>query len=297
MARTFAAAFDDVAGSEFDARVGLSGPSFEHRPVDATMAAAWRRFDYRRNIERVTRMLAARWDYDTAHDAVYSALVELLERRRYLFSQEPKSWMGLVYKAACNHRNGVLQRTVAHVESFEGLVAAAGDMMDKQARACVPLTFENVDEDAKYLPPPVDDRNWERMQMVGAAQRFRDHFGRPPTCEECKSSRRKAFGLPPQKAIYKEFGSFDVYLLEAGMTPRALGVRKKAWKPIPAARACLAWKTREGYWPGPAEIRRTANGLPNRSACERFFGGYQPWEIQQGVEAILAAIEHGRRAA
>lgn len=297
MAQTIAAAFADIAGDEFDARIGLAGSVFEHQPVDETIAEAWRRFDYSGHIERVTRMLAARWDYDTAHDAVSSALVELLERRQYLFSQEPESWMGLLFKAACNHRNGVLQRKVAHVESFEGLVDAAGDMMDMQARPCAPPTFESVDEDAKYLPPPTDDRNWERMQMVGAAQRFRDHFGRPPTCEECKPSWRKAYGLPPQKAIYKEFGSFDAYLLEAGMTPRTLGVRKEPWKPIPAARVCLAWKTRNGYWPGPAEIRRTANGLPNRGACERFFGGYQPWEIQQGVEAILAATEQRQAAA
>jgi hypothetical protein len=236
-------------------------------------------------------MLAARWDYDTAHDALSSALVELFERRRSLFSQEPESWMGLLYKVACNHRNGVLRQAVSHVESFDGLMATAGDMMDMQARPCVPLAFENVDEDARYLPPPADDRGWERMQMVGAAQRFRDRFGRPPTCEECRAGRRKAYGLPPLGAIYKEFDSFDTYLLEAGMTPRALGARKKRWKPIPAARVCFAWRTRNGYWPGPSEIRRTSNGLPGRGACERFFGGCQSWEIQQGVEAILAAGE------
>jgi hypothetical protein len=291
MAQTLAAAFADIAGKELDARVGLAGPVFERRPVDEEIAAAWNCSDYAGHIKRVTRMLAARWDYDTAHDAVSSALVELLERRRSLFRQEPESWVGLLYKVACNHRNGVLRRAVTHVESFDGLMAAAGYMMDMQARPCVPPTFENVDEDARYLPPPVDDRGWERMQMVGAAQRFRDRFGRPPTCEECRAGRRKAYGLPPQGAIYKEFGSFDSYLLEAGMTPRGLGVRKEGWKPVPAARVCLAWRTRNGCWPGPAEIRRASNGLPGRGACERFFGGYRSWEIQQGVEAILAAWE------
>jgi predicted RNase H-like HicB family nuclease len=265
MAQTLAAAFADIAGKELDARVGLAGPVFERRPVDEEIAAAWNRSDYAGHIKRVTRMLAARWDYDTAHDAVSSALVELLERRRSLFRQEPESWMGLLYKVACDHRNGVFRQAVSHVESFDGLMAAAGDMMDMQARPCVPPTFENVDEDARYLPPPVDDRGWERLQMVGAAQRFRDRFGRPPTCEECRAGRRKAYGLPPLGAIYKEFDSFDTYLLEAGMTPRALGIRKERWKPIPAARACFAWRTRNGCWPGPAEIRRT----PARPRCLR----------------------------
>lgn len=42
-----------------------------------------------------------------------------------------------------------------------------------------------------------------------------------------------------------------------------------------------------GNWPGPADDERPAR--PRR--LERFFGGDQSWEIQQGAEAILAAVE------
>jgi DNA-directed RNA polymerase specialized sigma24 family protein len=293
MADTFAAAFAEIAGPEFDLATGFDVQRPERTPTPADVAEAFIRFNYDEHIARVTSMIVARWRDDRGHaeEAVQEALAELYERRLYLFHMPPESWMGLLYKAAL-HWCIKLRKHVDQVDSIEGLAEMAGDAALAGARPVLPAALENVDEDAKYTPPPGPGERWERLQMIGAAQRFRDHFGRPPTADEHSGKRRKALGLPPSSAVDREFGSYASYLLEAGMTPRYMGRPRGQWDdPVKAARTVLAWRRRNGYWPARPEIERTANGLPGKNACEKLFGGVKAHEIQQGVESILGSLE------
>lgn len=290
MASTMAAALEAASGAEFDVAVGLEMVQPPPGSVPDDVDQAFQRFDYRGHIRRVTRMLTGRFrgDRDLAEEAVQAALLELYESRQELFSRRPETWMGLLYKAALHQKAKIVKRITA-VDSIEGLATAAGDAPFKGARPVIAPALEGVDEDARYTPPPAPGERWGRLQMTGAAQRYRDQFGRPPTADECsRTALRVPLGLPPASSIEREFGSFSAYLLEAGMVPRTLGV-SKAWKAVPAAKACLYFKRRNGHWPGRPEIERSANGLPGRAACERFFGGCTSAEVQIGSEMILAA--------
>lgn len=146
-----------------------------------------------------------------------------------------------------------------------------------------------MDEDARYLAPPGPGERWERLQMLGAAQRFRDANGRPPTSEECKS-RWRELGLPPGARVIREFASFNDFLLEAGMTPRFTS-RRRRWDAVEACRDCVSWRWRHGYWPGRPEIEDPNSGWPGVQTCERFFGGCRSIDVQLGVEDILTPEE------
>lgn len=284
------AALAAVSGAEFDVAVGLDVARPLPTPVPDDVRQAFQDFDYLGHIRRVTRMLTGRFrgDRDLAEEAVAAALLELFERRRELFGRRPETWMGLLYKAALHEKAKIVKR-VSSIDSIDGLAMMAGDAPFQGARPVLAPALEGVNEDARYTPPPTSGERWGRLQMIGAAQRHRDHFGRPPTAEECsRTAIREPLGLPPGSSIDREFGSFSAFLLEAGMVPRTLGT-SKAWKAIPAAKACRSFKNRNGYWPGRSEIERSANGLPGKAACERFFGGCTSAEIQIGSEVILAA--------
>lgn len=293
MARTMVAALKAASGKEFDVAVGFDVVRPEPASVPDDIKQAFQRFDYRGHLRRVTRMLADRFrgDRHLAEEAVQAALLELFERSPELFARRPETWMGLLYKAALHQRAKIVKRVTA-IDSIEGLARMAGDAPFEGAQPVVAPALEGVDEDARYTPPPAPGARWERLQMIGAAQRYRDHFGRPPTADECsRTSVRVPLGLPPNSSIEREFGSFSAYLLESGMVPRTLGM-SKPWKAVPAAQACLSFRHRNGYWPGRSEIERSANGLPGKAACERFFGGCSSSEIQAGSEVILAAVRN-----
>lgn len=298
MAAALAVVYDDP---QFEVAVGLAVEAPAHRQVDAEIREAFILFNYDEHIARIVQMLDARWRDDRGYveEGVQEALLELLEKRRYLFGMPPESWMGLLYKAA-NQWIIKLRRHIDRVDSIEGLSEMAGDAALQGARPVLPPALPDVDEDAKYTPPPAPGDKWERLQMIGAGQRFRDHFGRPPTADECaKSARRMALGLPPWSSINREFGTFSSYLLECGMTPPYMGRPRGEWDDaVKTAKTVLGWRWRNGYWPGRSEIERTANGLPGRRACEKLFGGVMAHEIQQGVESILTPeVVNGRRDA
>jgi DNA-directed RNA polymerase specialized sigma24 family protein len=280
---------------DFDRRFRLAVDPPARAPTDPDVTLAFRRHDYRAGFEGITIGLMRSWRCDRGwiEEAVQDALAHLFETKRELFTQHPDSWMKLLYRVA--HQQLIKNRRNEHrTGSIDGMWWEDGDEAFKGARPAVAATVEGVDEEAKYLPPPHPGEEWERMQMVGAAQRFRDRNGRPPTQEECKRHWRE-LSLPPATAIAREFESYNDYLLEAGMTPR-FTARTRKWSAFETAWECASFKRRHGYWPGRAEIDDTSNCLPPRGACDRFLGGRRSIDVQLGVELILTPDEiRGRR--
>jgi hypothetical protein len=296
MAGSFALAFEDaheVHGEEYERAVGLLIDFPAAKPTDPEIDRAFAEFNYAEELARVRRELAHsvkyRFDPGFAEDAVGDALVYLFEKHPECFVQPPKTWMGLLYKTA-TWRLVNTRRDNDRFDSMETMIEGNSEALSR-ARPARTASIEGVNEDAKYIPPPAPRYrpHWERMQMIGAAQRFRDEHGRPPTAEECRRHHRE-LGLPPVGQIDREFESFNEFILESGMVP-IFTTRTIKWKPLLAARECASFRRRHSYWPGPPEIRRTSNGLPPRGACERFFGGYRAIDIQRGVEAILTPDE------
>ena len=285
-----ALAIAEASSPEFDRAVGLIVDRPTPAPTDPAIAAFFARHDFKTPIRRVTFGLRKRWDCDFAvcEDAVQEAFLTLYEYDRRLFLKPPDAWMKLVYRVA--YRELIKARKEARrTGSIDRMVDESGDAAFRGARPATPISVEDVNEDARYLAPPRPGEAWERLQMLGAAQRFRDANGRPPTSDECKS-RWRELGLPPASRILKEFKSFNGFILEAGMTPR-FTARTRQWDAVTAARDCVSWRWRNSHWPGRPELENPSNELPGIQTCERYFGGCRSIDIQLGVEAILTADE------
>ncbi|MBK5219779.1 MAG: hypothetical protein JJE35_08335 [Thermoleophilia bacterium] len=286
MARTLAAALAEVEGPEFDAIVGYTAKRPEPAPVDKEVAAVFAKFDYRA-VRRIARMLASRYRCHPTHaeDAAHDALVDLLAKRPELFREDPERWMGLLHEVT-RFRLIDIKAGQGQTASTEALTELAGDAPFEEAHPCIPASHD-ADGEAKYASPPRIGEEWNRSQIIGALQRFRDYFGRPPRTGECKALN----GLPSSTAIYRHFASFSDALLEAGMVPDAPQRRRRAWKPLEAAKACSAFRRRNGHWPSWADVKRRPGELPSTSVMIRCFGSTRSAEVQQGVEAILADTE------
>jgi hypothetical protein len=285
MARTLAEAFAAVEGAEFDAAVGYTVKRPTPRPVKQEVATAFRGFDYG-EIRRIERMLVSRHHchLTDAEEAVHEVLEELLVRRPDLYQQRPESWLGLLYKLA---RFRILDRRMARsrVASIEELFEFAGDAPFEKARPCVAVTA--ADRDARYAAPPANGEEWNSEQIIGALQRFRDHYGRPPRSAECKALN----GLPSPNGIYRRFGSLANAILAAGMIPETSPKSRERWIPIEAAKVCRSFRRRNGYWPSWADVKSRPGELPSTTAMIRCFGGTQSIDVQLGAEAILAGTE------
>jgi hypothetical protein len=282
MAASLAAALAKVQGPEFDRIVGLTLPPRRHAPVDPEFRTAFEGFDEEHH-RKIVRLLSARHRCHpaAAEDALQDTLLYLLERHPDRFREDPESWLGLLYSLA-RYRLIDSQTRAGQTESIEALREAAGDAPFAGARPCVPPSPE-TDEDGRYAARPQHGRVWSGTQVIGALQRFRDYHGRPPRSAECRSIH----GLPGIATVNRHFGGLHQAVLAAGMVPDSLGRRRKPWEPIEAAKVCRSFRRRNGHWPGWSDVRRSAGYLPGESTMVRFFGGTQPGEVQQGVEAIL----------
>lgn len=290
MARSMALALAEASSPEFDRAVGLTVDRPSPRPTDPAIAASFSRHDFRAAIRRVTIGLHKRWlcDLGACEEAVQEAFLQLFQYDQRLFLKPPDAWMKLVYRVAFRQLSKA-RKDARRTGSIDRMLQEGGDAALRAARPAVAVSLEGVDEDARYIPPPGRGEPWERLQMLGAAQRFRDANGRPPTSEECKSGWRR-LGLPPSGRITREFRSFNEFLLEAGMTPRFTS-RHRRWSAVEAARDCVSWRWRNSLWPGRADIEDPSNGLPGVVTCERYFGGCRSIDIQLGVEAMLTPDE------
>jgi hypothetical protein len=168
------------------------------------------------------------------------------------------------------------------------LSESAGDAPLIDAKHCIPISMD-AEEELRYGRLPARNENWSRSQMIGAAQRFRDHYGRPPKIGDCKAINR----LPSPSTIYRVFASFDELILAAGMTPERLGQRRRRWSPVEAAKVCASFKSRHGDWPCWSDVKRYPGELPSTTVMIRFFGSTRSAEVGLGVESILGA---GRNA-
>ncbi|HKT82835.1 MAG TPA: hypothetical protein VJQ84_03255 [Solirubrobacterales bacterium] len=286
MARTLAEAIAAVEGSEFDAAVGYTVKRPTPRAVKQEVATAFRGFDYG-EILRIERMLVSRHHCHLidAEEAVHEVLEELLVRRPDLYQERPESWLGLLYKLA---RFRIIDTRMARsrVASIEELFELAGDAPFEEARPCV-ADSGFADEEARYAAPPTAGEKWDSEQVVGALQRFRDHFGRPPKSTECKALN----GLPSPNVISRRFGSLASAILAAGMVPETSPKSRARWLPLEVARACRLFKWRNGQWPNWADAKRRPGELPSTTAMVRCFGGTRSIDVQLGAEAILAGTE------
>ncbi len=283
MAQTLATAIAEAEGPEFDAVVGYTVKRPDSTPVDEEVAAAFARVDFE-PFGRIARRLSSRYRCHSAdaEDAVQDALLDLLVKRADLFREEPESWMGLLYETARYRLIGI-KSGQGQVASIEALAELAGDARLATARPCVPASHAG-DTEARYVRPPGEGEEWNPSQIIGALQRFRDYFGRPPKSAECKALN----GLPSTTTIYKHFASFADAVLAAGMVPETAPRRRSAWRPLEAAEVCHAFRRRNGYWPSWADARRRPGELPGSSVMIRCFGGTRSHDVQRGAEAILA---------
>jgi len=285
MARTFAEAIASVEGTEFDAAVGYTVTRPAPKPVEKEVAVAFRDFDYRR-VRRIERMLASRQrcHLAEAEEAVHEVLEELLVKQPDLYRKRPESWLGLLYRLA---RFRIVDTNLgrARVASVEELFESAGDAPFEKASPCLSVTPRS-EEDAKREAPPGVGESWSSFQVIGAMQRFRDHFGRPPRSAECKAIN----GLPGLGVIYRHFGTLADAILAAGMMPEAPRKRDRLI-PLEVAKVCRSFKWRNGHWPSWADVKRRPGELPPTSAMVRCFGGTRSIDVQLGTEAILAGVE------
>lgn len=283
MAGSMREAIAAVAGQEFDELLGYVRRPRVHAPTDPRVKSAFEGFDYGQ-IEAISLKLARAYRCHKTHaeEAVHDRLYHFWIHRPELYRVDPASWMNLLYRAA-EYRLIDLKAESMGDLSIEALTEVAGDAAFEGASEVVSPSSDG-NEDCRYLATPRKGEAWTRLQMIGAVQRFRDHHGRPPKQIECKGLHR----LPSPAVIRRQFGSFDELILESGMIPLRLGSRRKRWGALEAARACAAFRRRNGYWPGWAEVKRLPGDLPGTAAMLRFFGGTQPGIVQAGAEAILS---------
>jgi DNA-directed RNA polymerase specialized sigma24 family protein len=283
MAASFAAAFAQVEGPEFDRAVGYFIPPRKHAPVDGKVIAALRGFDSS-HFDRIIQMLGRRYRCHEAYaeDAVQDTLLDLFDKRPGLFRSDPMGWLGLLYSAS-RFRLVDDRALSGRTQSIEGLRDSVGDRVLAAARPCVPLSPASDDE-ARYAPLPLRGEAWTRTQIVGALQRFGEYYGHPPKAVECRSVHQ----LPSHATICRHFGSLANALLAAGMVPETIGRRRRRWSAIEAARACLFFRRRNGRWPDWSDVRRSRGELPGTAVMNRFFGGTRSAQVQIGAESILS---------
>jgi DNA-directed RNA polymerase specialized sigma24 family protein len=281
MAASLAAAIAEVEGPEFDAIVGYAVPLPKAAPTDAAVEVAFKGLTYA-PFGEIARKLASRYRCHRAdaEDAVQDGLVELREKRPDLFREKPENWLGLLHEIA-RFRLIEIKEGQERTASIEELAERAGEAPFYGARPCIPLALEG--DEVKYVPLAREGKEWSREQIIGALQRFRDHYGRPPRARDC----RALHGLPSPATIHRHFRSLAEAILAAGMVPDGLGQRRRRWSASEAAEACASFRRRQGYWPGWIDVKRRPGELPGPNAMVRFFGGTRPGEVQVGAEAIL----------
>ncbi len=283
MAASLAAAIAEVEGPKFDAIVGYSVPLPKAALTDEAVEVVFKGLSYA-PFGEIARKLSSRYrcHISDAEDAVQDSLLKLREKRPDLFREKPETWLGLLHVIARFRLIEIKERQ----EQTASIEELAGEVPFYGARPCVPPS-PGVNEEGRYAPPPIEGEEWSREQIIGALQRFRDHYGWPPRVKDCKSLH----GLPSPATVYRHFGSFADAVLAAGMVPDRLGQRRKRWVAVEAAEACASFRRRQGYWPSWVDVKRRPGELPGTNVMVKFFGGTRSGEVQVGAEAILCGAE------
>lgn len=283
MARTIRAAIEAVAGPEFDAAVGFVIARRRVVFTDPEIAAAFSGLDPG-ELRRIALGLAARQRCHPteADDAVQDGLLELWSKRPELFRESASSWLGLLHEVARRRLQEI--RPADPALSSEALFEDSGDAAFSKAEPCLSESYA-ADEEGRHIPPPAPGKAWDREQVLGAIQRFRDYHGRPPKAVDFKAIN----ALPSLSALYRHFDNTANALLAAGMVPESGILRRRHWPPIDAARECRAFRRRNARWPSWRDVKRRPGELPSTSVMIRYFGGTRSIDVQMGSEAILEA--------
>lgn len=283
MAATMAGAIEAAEGPVFDAIVGYTVPAPQAAPTDPDIVTAFARLDPK-ELRRLSLTLSGRERRHPteADDAVQDAFLELWAKEREILLSSPGAFLGHLYERARRRLQEVGRREGAL--SAEALREERDDAFLEGARPCVPESH-SAEEQCRYVAAPAPGRSWNREQIIGTIQRFRDYHGRPPKAVEFRAIN----GLPSLATLYRHFNSLADALLVAGMTPDS-PTRRRLWTPLAAARACRAFKRRNGRWPYWRDVKRRPGELPSTTVMIRYFGGTRAVDIQLGAEAILAAV-------
>jgi len=280
MASSLAAAFAEVEGPALD-RIVYSGHHTEWGPPSDEFEKAFAGFDYdqlRRGARRLAR--TRRCDLADAEDAIQEELAVLMDRRPWLFQNEPERWVGLLLRRASFRL--LDDRTARRPTSISALEESGGDAALADARL-YEATSQCSDEDARYASLPLPGEPWTSRQVIAAFQQFRDYHGRPPRASDCRAINR----LPSSSTIRRHFDSFDDAVQASGMVPPNLGRRRKRWSLVEAALACRSFQRRHGDWPNWSDLRRYPDLLPSSSVMIRCFGSTRPGEVRRVAEAVL----------
>lgn len=295
MAQTFPEAFERVTGDRLDAATGLTRPQYRGAATPVDIAAAWSCFD-KREIHRVVDQIAAIGDAYAvdAADAVQDTFVVLLESRPEVFEEDPMEMLGLVSAYARKRLLKLRERQSrggGRCLSLDLLCATNGTEENPldSATSAVAYLRAGVDEDARYAPLPAPGKEWSRLQLIGAVQRFRDEHGRAPRWRDFGSANN----LPDRTVVLRHgFSTLNDLLLEAGVPVEVATKTRQKWTAIASAEACYAFRRRNGYWPNSEDARYLPVGtLPSIGAMERYFGGCSALDVQLGAEGILGPID------
>jgi hypothetical protein len=283
MASTMEAALHAVAGTRLDFIVGYSIVPPSARPTEPAVAAAFADFDGR-ELRRLARQLASRQHCHVteADDAVQDAVMEIWRTRPDLLRQPAEGWLGLLYEVA--RRNLGAIGAVSSPLSVEAELEK-GDRHLADARPCS-AESHRAEEECRYTAAPRVGEAWNREQLLGAIQRFRDYYGRAPKVTEF----RAIHALPSTSVLYRHFESLADALLCAGLVPDAPVNGRRKWPPLVVARECRSFRRRNLRWPGWHDVKRRRGDLPSTSVMIRCFGGTREIDVQLGAEAILAAV-------
>lgn len=301
MAQTFSAAFSEVAeveGVDFDLAVGLEKPRPQHRSTPEVVRQAWASFtasELQRMAEQLVGIVAATNIYE-AEDAIQDTFAVLWVKHPELFAEDPWSILGIVSNYARKRLMKIRDQRGPKMLSLDLSVDPKSDADPEREGSdtkgeispVVAYTRAGVDEDARFTPPPGPGQPWERLQVIGVVQRWRDHTGKAPASTDLRAAK----GMPTMETV-KRLGweNLNDLLLEAGV-PIERPTYRKRWTALEAAETCYAFRRREGFWPGRADaIDLPPGSLPSYETMIRYFGGATPQRVQAGCEAILGPID------
>lgn len=284
MAATMADAIKAAEGPAFDAIVGYTVVAPQAAPTDPDIATAFARLDPK-ELRRLSLVLSARERRHPteADDAVQDAFLELWVKQREILLSTPRTLLGYLYEVARRRLQEIGRREGPL--STDALREEGNDAFLNGARPFAPESH-SAEEQSRHAPPPAPGRFWNREQILGAIQRFRDHHGRPPKATEFRAIN----GLPSLATLYRHFDTLADALLTAGMVPDSSCRNRRIRPPIAVARECRAFRRRHGRWPYSRDVKRHAGELSSTTVMIRCFGGTRAVDIQLGAEAILAAV-------
>ena len=136
--------------------------------------------------------------------------------------------------------------------------------------------------DYTWVEPPSAGTDSNRIQILGALQRYARHYGRPPCEADCRPLHR----LPSTAIVRAVFGTFGAAMTEAGMP----GHDWARVSDLQAARQCLSFRRRHNRWPDSSDFRRGHEDLPSPKVAKRVFGSTRSGMVGVVAEAILDAV-------